>query len=262
MAGGNGETRLKLVVVGGVDPSGGAGLLRDVATARSLGVDVYAVGTAWTEQGDGVHAVEPRHPGAVGAALARALRDVRPAAVKIGMAVGPSTAEALLSALGDFGGPVVVDPVLATSRGGVLWDAPPSALLPLLRRAALATPNAPEAALLARRPVGQLADAEAAGRSLVHDGGVAAVLVKGGHLGPPSEPVTDTLVTPSGTQSFRHARAVGPSPRGTGCALATALAVALAEGKALGAAVQTATAWLLGAITAARIVGGERHLDG
>ena len=122
-----------IVVVGGVDPGGGAGLLRDVTTATALGARSHAVETAWTEQGPGLHRVEPRAPEAVRTALAEALAAHRPAAVKIGMAVGPATAAALVEALGDYSGPVVVDPVLAPSRGGALWAGLPRELLPLLR---------------------------------------------------------------------------------------------------------------------------------
>jgi hydroxymethylpyrimidine/phosphomethylpyrimidine kinase len=247
-----------IVVVGGLDPGGGAGILRDVATATARGAHAIAVGTAWTEQGPGIHQVEPRAPGAVREALARAVA-ARPGAVKVGMAVGPGTAGALLDGLGGYAGPVVVDPVLATSRGGALWDAEPRALLPLLRRAALVTPNAPEASALAGMPVTTAAQAETAGRALV-DAGLAAVLVKGGHLDDGSAEVEDLLVTPAGVTRWRGTRLPGPSPRGTGCALATAIAVALARGQGLAAAVGEAAAWLAGAIADARIVGGEHHL--
>ena len=64
------------------------------------------------------------------------------------MAVGPPTAAALIEALADYAGPVVIDPVLATSRGGALWEGAPEQLMPLLRRATLVTPNATEAAAL------------------------------------------------------------------------------------------------------------------
>src|SRR4029079_9287407 len=117
-----------------------------------------------------------------------------PAAIKVGMTVGPATVGALLNALAGYDGPVVADPVLATSRGGALWDAEPRALLPLLRRATIVTPNAPELALLTGRPVSTAVQAEAAGRALVDDG-LAAVLVKGGHLQEGSAEVEDLLAT-------------------------------------------------------------------
>jgi hydroxymethylpyrimidine/phosphomethylpyrimidine kinase len=55
-------------------------------------------------------------------------------------------------------------------------------------------------------------------------------------------------------------RVAGPSPRGTGCALATAIAVELALGAALRDAVEAAGDWLARAIAAARDVRGERRL--
>jgi hydroxymethylpyrimidine/phosphomethylpyrimidine kinase len=250
-----------VVVVGGVDPGGGAGLLRDLATLAALGARAHAVETAWTEQGLGLHRVEPRAPDAVRAALAEALLTLRPAAVKIGMAVGPATAAALIEALGDYAGPVVVDPVLATSRGGTLWAAEPRALLPLLRRATVVTPNSVEAAALGERPVATADDAEATGRWLVEAERLRAVLVKGGHLGPPAGTVVDVLVTGSGAERFSRPRTPGPSPRGTGCALASAIAAKLGSGRTLSVAVGEAGAWLAHLIAEPVTVGDERHLS-
>src|SRR4051812_40005276 len=191
-----------VVMVGGVDPGGGAGLLRDLATATARGARAHGVETASTEQGPGVHRVEPRAPTAVRTAVAEALMALRPAAVKIGMAVGPDTAAAIVEALGDYPGPVIVDPVLATSRGGALWAGAPRELLPLLRRATLVTPNAVEAGMLAQRPVVTDGDAEATGRWLLEAEQLRAVLVKGGHLDPgvaqQARTVVDVLVTASG----------------------------------------------------------------
>ena len=249
-----------VVVAGGIDPSGGAGLLRDVATAAACGARAHAVGTAWTEQGDRVHRVEPRSPAAVRDALAAAVATLRPAAIKIGMAVGPATAAALIEGLGDYAGPVVLDPVLATSRGGSLWDGEPVELAPLLRRATLVTPNASEAGELAGHQVETGAGAETAARVLITRDRVRAVLVKGGHIDQAESIVTDALITPDEARRFSRPRVPGPTPRGTGCALATAIAVELGRGRALADAVESATDWLAGAIAAAVDAGGERHL--
>ena len=253
-----------ILVVGGVDPGGGAGLFRDVATVAALGARAHAVETAWTEQGPGLHRVEPRAPDAVRAALAEALAARRPAAVKIGMAVGPATAAALVEALGDYGGPVVVDPVLATSRGGALWAGAPCELLPLLRRATLVTPNSVEAAALTGRPLATTDDAEASGRWLITGEQLRAVLVKGGHLSadlaPSAGTIVDVLVTASGAERFARTRTPGPSPRGTGCALASAIAVKLGSGRSLSEAVGEAGTWLARLIANPVTVGDERHL--
>src|SRR5258708_1972934 len=105
-----------------------------------------------------------------------------PGGVKIGMDPTPAVASASLRSLESFAGPVVVDPVLAASSGGALWQGPLEALAPLLRRATLITPNAPEAAALTGQPVATLADAGTAAATL-RARAIPAVLVKGGHLG-------------------------------------------------------------------------------
>jgi hydroxymethylpyrimidine/phosphomethylpyrimidine kinase len=241
-----------------VDPSGGAGLVRDLLTASALGVRCHLVGTAWTEQGEGVHAVERRDPARLANAVRQAVA-LGPSSMKVGMIPDADAATALCEALGDAPVPLVVDPVLASSRGGPLYAGDPRDLLPLLRRATLVTPNAPEAAALTGRPVVDLAGAKAAARALVDDG-VAAVLVKGGHMDDAGAAVVDLLQIGAATRELSHARLRGPSPRGTGCALATAVAVELGRGAPLADAVERATAWLARAIAAAVDVGGERHL--
>jgi hydroxymethylpyrimidine/phosphomethylpyrimidine kinase len=248
-----------VVAIGGVDPSGGAGIVRDALTAAALGARAYTVGTAWTEQGEGVHSVERREPTKLENAVRQAIAS-GPDAIKIGMLPDAGAVAAVARALAGAPAPIVVDPVLASSRGGLLFAGEPRELLPLLRRATLVTPNAPEAAALTGRPVASAAEAEAAARALAADG-VPAVLVKGGHIGHSGDVVVDLLHTAAGTRAFSRERVAGPSPRGTGCALATAIAVGLGRGAPLEDAIDEATAWLARAIAAAIDAGhGQRHL--
>jgi hydroxymethylpyrimidine/phosphomethylpyrimidine kinase len=250
-----------VVAVGGLDPTGGAGIIRDALTATALGAGAHVVGTAWTEQGDAVHSVEPRDPSRLSAAVRHAVARA-PGAVKIGMVPNGLAASAIVEGLAQYVGPVVFDPVLASSRGRVLFEGTITDILPLLRRATLITPNAPEAAKLSGAPVGAVDEAEAAARAL-RALGAAAVLIKGGHMGGVSEPVVDLLVDGLGPRRFERPRFAGQVPRGTGCALATAIAIGLARGGALDRAVDAATAWLARAIQAAvTVAGGERHLAG
>jgi len=83
------------------------------------------------------------------------------------------------------------------------------------------------------------------------------VLVKGGHL---EGDATDVLLSPAGESLFSSPRIAGPSPRGTGCALATAIAVDLARGETLERAVASAKTWLTQRIASAVAVGDEWHL--
>jgi hydroxymethylpyrimidine/phosphomethylpyrimidine kinase len=235
-----------VLAVGGLDASGGAGLMRDFLTARALGANAHMVATAFTDQDEaGVFGVDVRAGDSLrrhlAAALSRSQRDGRAVAVKIGMVGDPALVSAILEALAGFEGPVVYDPVLAASSGGALYRGQLAALDPLLARAALVTPNRSEAAALARVPVDDLAGARAAGEAL-RARGARAVLVKGGHLD--GDEACDVLVSEAGVQVLCAPRVVGRDPRGTGCALATAIAVGLARGVGLAAAVGEAKVWL------------------
>jgi len=247
-----------IVVIGGLDPGGGAGVLRDALTAAAHGARPIVVGTAWTEQGPEVHRVETRDAGALRDSVRQALL-AKPAAVKVGMVPDPAGAAAVLEGLRNFEGPVVVDPVLASSRGRALFGGRPDELVPLLARATLATPNALEAAALTGRPVEDLAGVAAAASALAGRG-IGSVLIKGGHVAEAGPLVTDTLLARGELHRLSRERAGGPDVRGTGCALATAIAVRLGRGATLLAAVEGAAAWLARARAAAVDVAGERHL--
>ena len=256
-AGSSGQPHV--VAVGGLDPRGGAGLVRDLLTAEALGARAMLVGTAWTRQDEGgVKGVEPRSPDMVRAGLEQALALCPPrrTAVKVGMVARGSIAAAIVSGLQAWRGPVVFDPVLGASSGGSLFEGAPADLLPLVCRATLVTPNLAEAAWLTGLAVETLEQARQAAQALAASGS-AAVLVKGGHL---SGPATDVLRSPAGERLFAGMRLPGKSPRGTGCALATAIAVGLARGEPLEQAVDAAKVWLAGRIQAAVAIGGARYL--
>lgn len=256
-----GVSAAMVVAVGGFDPGGGAGVVRDLLTARTLGARVRLVPTAWTAQSPrtGVRSVEPRQPAALAAALGEALAEAPPqTAVKLGMMPDQAVARAVLDALRGFAGPVVFDPVLAASSGGALYAGEPKELLALAARATLVTPNAGEAERLTGEPVADLGGAARAGRVLI-EAGAPAALVKGGHLS--GEQAVDLLITVHGTRPFAAPRLGGPSVRGTGCALATAIAVALASGQPLEAAVAGAKGWLHQALRHPVSVGDEWHIS-
>jgi len=256
-----------VVAIGGVDPSGGAGLVRDFLTARTLGAAVRLVPSAWTDQSSaGVVAVEARSPGALERAVRRAAgwgaggQANGAAAVKVGMLPDARAIAEVLTGLADFPGPVVVDPVLGASSGGALFEGSPDEWLGLAVRATLLTPNALEAGALTGIPVRNGDDAIRAGQALLARG-AGAVLVKGGHLADATSAI-DVLVTRDGApRRFEAPRVGGPSVRGTGCALATAVAVALARGAALVDAIAFAKSWLHGAWAGAVTVGDELHLS-
>lgn len=229
-----------VLVLAGLDPSGGAGLLADAEAIRALGLRPLCVATALTVQTTR-HALQfqPVAPLLVQDA-ARALlleEDVR--AIKIGMVGAPQVARAIDDLLREkaawSGLPRVVDPVLAASSGAALFKGAggPEAYLALMQ-GAIATPNLDEAeALTGTREQG------AAAKALLSRGAKAA-LVKGGHL---AGDAVDLLLDAEGEHALSAPR-LAASRRGTGCRLASALAAGLAAGLSLRASAGQAKAFV------------------
>jgi hydroxymethylpyrimidine/phosphomethylpyrimidine kinase len=232
----------RVLVVAGLDPSGGAGLVADLEALAAAGARGWAVAAALTAQGRrGARRFEPVAVPMLLAQIDALVDGDRPQAVKTGMlgsaAVVRALAERLAAApLGRV--PLVVDPVLAASSGASLLDtggaSPGDAYAPLLARARLVTPNLPELALLTGDDVSTDDAAVRAARRLP----ARAVLVKGGHReGAP----LDLLVERGRVTRFAGRRRTGTA-RGTGCRLASAVAAGLAAGAPLEDAVRRAKA--------------------
>ena len=115
----------------------------------------------------------------------------------------------------------------------------------LIPRAALLTPNAPEAEALTGISVSDLGGQRRVGEALLM-AGARAVLVKGGHIA--GERVIDLLVTGSGETLLEGPRIDSRHTHGTGCTLASACAVGLAQGMGLESAVARAWAYVAEAI--------------
>jgi hydroxymethylpyrimidine/phosphomethylpyrimidine kinase len=225
----------RVLLLGGLDPSGGAGITLDATVVALHGLWPLPIAVTWTAQ----NRRGCRHAAAIPdtqwqAALAAAVDDGPIAAIKVGLLHTPANVAAVAEALRPFAAvPIVVDPVLSATAGGLRTDpglpvAYRRDLLPLLT---LLTPNLPELAALG---FASGADAVAAG--------ARASLVKGGHgTGPTSD---DVLWLADGPRSFRRPRQPTGPVRGTGCALASAIACRLAGGGDLASACAAAGDWL------------------
>jgi hydroxymethylpyrimidine/phosphomethylpyrimidine kinase len=235
--------RPDVLVCAGLDPSGGAGLIADTRVVAQLGGRPVGVVTALTIQNTtgvlGTHACDAE---VVGQQLTFLMTDVEVRAVKLGMIGSTELAKAIANALHLTNAPVVWDPIGAPSRGSGDY-AIADALVALKPHLALVTPNARELAVLANRPVDDLASAEAAARALAEQLD-CAVLVKGGHLG--GDESVDVLIQSAGREEFRAPRVQnGEHVHGTGCALSSAIATQLALGKGLADACRIAKDFVL-----------------
>jgi len=243
-----------ILIIAGLDPSGGAGLLADTRVAERCGARAVGVVTALTEQDTGgVRSVHVPAVEVIEAQLRAVLADVEVAAVKIGMLGSEAVAEVVADALDATGAPVVWDPVLLPTRGRVpLYQGAPARAVQLLgRHVTVCTPNIPEAEVLAGLDIDSVEAMAGAGATL-RAAGLDAVLVKGGHLPEGAGTAsTDVLVEERGTTILEGPHAPVAEPvHGTGCALATALAASLAEGEPLESAARFAKGFVAGCLGA------------
>jgi hydroxymethylpyrimidine/phosphomethylpyrimidine kinase len=253
----------RVLVIAGSDSGGGAGIQADIKAITALGGYAATAITALTVQNTlGVSEVFPVPPRIVVAQARAVLDDIGADAIKAGMLGDAAMVEAVAQILDSVPGvPAVVDPVMIAKGGAALLadEAVGAVRTLMLPRAALLTPNAPEAAALTGLPVDTADDARRAGEALLA-AGARAVLMKGGHI--PGPTVIDILMTPAGETTFEGERIDTRHTHGTGCTLASACAAGLAQGLPLAEAVARAWAYVAEAIRRAPGLGaGHGPLD-
>ena len=231
----------RVLIIAGSDSGGGAGIQADIKTVTVLGGYAATAITAVTVQNTlGVAGVHPIPLDVVEAQARAVLDDIGADAIKTGMLGDVGAVETVARILDSTAAPAVVDPVMVAKGGANLLaaravDAVRDLMIP---RAALLTPNAPEAEALTGAAVETVDDQRRAGERLLAMG-ARAVLMKGGHIA--GDRVIDLLMTPDGETTFEGERIDTRHTHGTGCTLASACATGLAQGLSLTEA--TARAW-------------------
>jgi hydroxymethylpyrimidine/phosphomethylpyrimidine kinase len=243
----------RVLVVAGSDSGGGAGIEADIKTATALQAYAMTAITALTAQNTrGIDAVLPVPADFVARAMRAVLSDIGADAVKTGMLFDAATVAAVADTLAALAPdvPLVVDPVMVSSSGTRLLAEGAVDLLRrrLVARAAVATPNLPEAEILLGRPIADLAAMKDAALALAALG-PRAVVVTGGHL--PGSVVSDVVALEGRIEILAAPRLEGRATHGTGCTFATAIAAGLAQGMAPLAAIRRARDYVRAAIIAA-----------
>ena len=184
-----------------------------------------------------VHQVLPAFPSVVLEQLRVLLRDIRPAALKLGMLASDDVARQVGFGLDMLGGevPIVIDPVLQASDGTLLLERRAwGSLSSMIEGCALVTPNLHEAESLTARDTSTRDGIEAAGRAFLEELGARAALVKGGHRDADAD---DLLAVRERDgvrlEWLRGERIEGGPVHGTGCALSAAITAGLAQGEEL-----------------------------
>ncbi|KAL2020373.1 hypothetical protein VTK56DRAFT_8502 [Thermocarpiscus australiensis] len=285
----------RVLVIAGSDSSGGAGLEADQKVIAAHGCYAMTATTALTAQNTkGVYDIHHVPAEFLRKQIDAVVEDVGVDVVKTGMLASAETIETVAQALQDHNvSTLVIDPVMISTTGAQLLA--PDALrvlrARLLPRAAVLTPNLPEARLLLSDAAGEkqtqtppppppsvekVDDLETVARA-VRALGPEWVLVKGGHCPfrrdgriaqaeGEREVVVDVLVggrRRGGEEDgeevvFRFETPYCPSrnTHGTGCSLASAIASNLAKGMDVPRAVRAACRYVEAGIKTAPGLGG------
>jgi hydroxymethylpyrimidine kinase/phosphomethylpyrimidine kinase len=256
------DERPAVLCLAGVDPSGGAGLARDIMVLDELGGHPLPVPTTLTVQDSkAVAAVIPVAGDAIRRMAETVIQDFRVRAVK----VGALATEEVVASVADVVGalvraPVVVDPVLRSSSGHELLTSAGIRALKdrLLRSSTVLTPNREEAEALTGMSIADADDLREAARRLV-DTGAEWVLVKAHGL--PGGPL-DLLWGRGTSRLYRGERLHSDEVHGTGCVFSTSLAYFLAVGLSVPRAVARAKRVAEASIRSARRLGRGMALPG
>ena len=236
--------------IAGSDSSGGAGIQADIKTMSAHGVFAMTAVTALTAQNTtGVTDIMETTPAFLAAQLDAVFTDIYPDAVKIGMVSSADLIAVIAEKLTEYGAKhIVVDPVMVATSGAPLLrpDAVEALRTRLLPLAEVATPNIPEAEILAEMTIASPADMETAAKIISERYG-CAVLCKGGH---DLNDANDLLWKDGSARWFQGRRIDNPNTHGTGCTLSSAIASNLAKGYDLDTSVERAKEYISGCLSA------------
>ena len=256
-----------VLTIAGFDPSSGAGVTADIKTIAAHACYGVACITAMTVQStSGVKRVEAADPALVSETLEELAADVEIAAVHIGMLGSGKVAKAVadfLSGSRTAGSAakarfpnIVLDPVLKSSSGAELLDAPGTKtlierLIPLVD---VVTPNVDEATVLTGIKIKDVEEMKAASARL-HELGASAVVITGGHLEKAIDFLSFTTKRGIEQEIFKAERQRSNSTHGTGCAFATAMACHLALDRGLAEATLLSKTYVSAAISNGQALG-------
>jgi hydroxymethylpyrimidine/phosphomethylpyrimidine kinase len=218
----------KVLLLSGLDPSGGAGLQADILTCGYFGCHSLPIMTINTVQDTGnVHAFKPEDPAWIKAQLRQLLQDIVPDAVKIGALGDEASVAVICEQLQTVQCPIIYDPVLRAGGGGQLSkdDLLNRIREQLLSKTFLCTPNSIE--LMALTGIDNELDAIEQLTQL----GCRNILITGGH--DLAEHKSNRLYTNGKLINVFPWEQIPGEYRGTGCSMATAIAATLARGHAL-----------------------------
>ena len=251
------------LTIAGSDPSCGAGIQADLNVFANLGVHGLSALICSTAQVPGtVKEIYPLPASHLTSQLNLLLQTYPVATIKTGMLYSAELMSSVLDCLeeNNFGGHLIVDPVIQSSSGNMLIDNEGINLFRerFIPNSSLFTPNLNEAAILLDSPSITMENFTRSAEELYNRYNVP-VLLKGGHLD--AEEATDILISEKGIRRYSAPFMQNIDPHGTGCTYSAAIASYLALGHSLEKAVSLAKNYITSAISNChRIANGQQFL--
>lgn len=228
------------LTVAGLDPCGGAGIVADIKTAKSIGFFPFCVVTTLTVQNTtGVYGVYPVDSDIIEEQMRKIAEDLEIDAIKVGLLPNLKVAEVLAKFLKDLDAVKVLDPVIYSGTGTKMGSE--DAYRMLMKYVDVITPNFTEAKILSSKN-----SVFEAGEELKKY--VKAVVITGGELGGKDHVFESNFYTVEAEFS-------NITIHGTGCVYSSALACYLAEKGNLEDAVRLARLFVLESVKKSLVLG-------
>lgn len=234
-----------VLIVAGTDPTGGAGIVRDIETTAHFQIKAsLAITSVNVQDNNHVSKIVPMSGKFIAAQMRVALEANPISAIKIGMTGTQEIITAICTVLEDYPHiPVIFDPVLVASSGGQLTTEKiiETIIHNLLPHIDLLTPNMKELALLSQSSLASHYEEAIQQAQKLLSFGSRSILIKGGHAD--ETLATDRLIEKNKVTNISAPRLKG-TMRGTGCILSSAIAAHLALNKSMIESVKNAKAYI------------------
>jgi len=221
---------MNVLSIGGSDPSSGAGIQNDIKTITSLDSYCFTVITAVTSQNTKkFFRVEPISPKMITIQIDSILSDFKIDAIKIGMVYNSSIIKAIYSKIKRVKIPIILDPVIKSTTGGVLMtkSSIPDYKKFLVPLGFVITPNKREGEILSGIKIKTKNDLLKCAKKIKKIG-TKNVIITGNRL--EKNKISD-LILEDMRHHFNTTKKLSKLNHGSGCTYSSALTVCIANGK-------------------------------
>jgi hydroxymethylpyrimidine/phosphomethylpyrimidine kinase len=221
---------MNILSIGGSDSSSGAGIQNDIKTISSLDGNCFTVVTAITSQNTRkFSSVEPISPKMIGDQIESILSDFKVDAIKIGMVYNSSIIKAINSKLQKINVPIVIDPVIKSTTGGVLMT--PNSISDykklLIPLGCVITPNKSEAEVLSGVKIRTKKDLVTCAKE-IRRLGIKNVIITGIQF---SKGKVSDFILEGNKSNFNSCKKLSMKNHGSGCTFSATLAFCISNGK-------------------------------